>query len=150
MYDRPDHSAAAYATLNDSEKCLFELSKVPDVRCKLQSMLFMTTCAASAGQIGGAVGLLREGLGRVLLSQGLAEVVQSNASRQCSCASPMTPPHTQVMRCILAIGNAMNQGTWKGAASGFRLSALSKLHQVGTADDIFCFALSASFSYFDY
>lgn len=39
-----------------------------------------------------------------------------------------------VFRNILAIGNIMNRGTWKGDASGFRLSSLSKLHQTKSSD----------------
>lgn len=33
------------------------------------------------------------------------------------------------MNAVLAIGNAMNVGTYKGSASGFRLSSLTKLNQ---------------------
>ena len=40
----------------------------------------------------------------------------------------------EVFRNILAIGNIMNKGTWKGDAFGFRLSSLSKLHQTKSSD----------------
>jgi hypothetical protein len=38
------------------------------------------------------------------------------------------------MHTVLAIGNAMNGGTWKGSAVGFRLSSLPKLNQTKSAD----------------
>lgn len=38
------------------------------------------------------------------------------------------------MRNVLAIGNVMNGGTYKGSASGFRLSSLSKLSQTKSSD----------------
>ena len=101
-----------YEDLHESEKCLYQLSKVKDLKPKVQSMLFMSTCSQTILHLGSDLAILRESCGQVLLSRGLQEV----------------------MKCILAIGNAMNEGTWKGGASGFRLSALSKLHQTKAND----------------
>ena len=101
-----------YEDLHESEKCLYKLSMVKGLKKKVQSMLFISTCSQTILQLGADLAVVREAYGQVLLSRGLQEV----------------------MRCILAIGNAMNQGTWKGGASGFRLSALSKLHQTKAND----------------
>ena len=41
------------------------------------------------------------------------------------------------MKTVLAIGNAMNGGTWKGSAIGFRLNSLTKLQQTKSSDGKF-------------
>lgn len=45
---------------------------------------------------------------------------------------------SQSLRCILThvlnIGNALNRGSWKGGAQGFKLSGLSKLQQTKASD----------------
>lgn len=38
------------------------------------------------------------------------------------------------MKNVLAIGNAMNDGTWKGGAVGFKLSSLMRLSQTKSSD----------------
>lgn len=40
----------------------------------------------------------------------------------------------EIMHTVLTIGNAMNGGTWKGSAVGFRLSSLPKLNQTKSSD----------------
>jgi hypothetical protein len=46
----------------------------------------------------------------------------------------ISPGLLEILRCVLAIGNAMNQGSWKGQAAGFRMSSLAKLHQTKSSD----------------
>ena len=106
-----------FGSLHDAEKCLFVFAEVKNIKAKLQCMAFVSSACTHGREIGLGVSLVREAAGRALLSKGLQEVMKS----------------------VLAIGNAMNEGTWKGGAAGFKLSGLSKLHQVQVDQNLlFC------------
>lgn len=95
-----------------AEICLYKLSQIDRVRIKVDSMIFMNTVGASGSHLTQSLITLREVAGRILISEGLKEIMVS----------------------VLAIGNAMNQGNWKGSAVGFKLGSLIKLAQTKSTD----------------
>ena len=75
-------------------------------------MIFMCEAEAVVQFAAASMSLLIEGIDVVLSSTGLLEI----------------------MKCVLSIGNIMNQGTRAGAAKAFQLGRLSKLQQTKSAD----------------
>ncbi|KAG7386450.1 hypothetical protein PHYPSEUDO_000279 [Phytophthora pseudosyringae] len=55
----------------------------------------------------------------------------SNACRELQACEPMK----EIFRVVLSLGNALNDGTARGGAKGFKLSILLKLNQVKAADN---------------
>ncbi|CAH0480632.1 unnamed protein product [Peronospora belbahrii] len=55
----------------------------------------------------------------------------SNACRELQACEPLK----EIFRVVLSLGNALNDGTSRGGAKGFRLSILLKLNQVKAADN---------------
>ncbi|KAE9038900.1 hypothetical protein PR001_g5395 [Phytophthora rubi] len=55
----------------------------------------------------------------------------SNACRELQACEPLK----DIFRVVLSLGNALNDGTSRGGAKGFRLSILLKLNQVKAADN---------------
>lgn len=98
--------------LHDSEKCLLQLSTIKDVRARVGSMIFLLSAESACNSLLQALGLLASASSAALQSEGLKIVLVA----------------------ILAIGNALNQGTYKGDARGFRLSSLSKLPSTRSTD----------------
>ena len=95
-----------------AEICLYKLSLINGLRSKVDSMIFLTTMQTNGSYLTSSLVTLREVAGRILMSQGLREIMAS----------------------VLAIGNAMNQGNWKGSAMGFKLGSLIKLSQTKSTD----------------
>ena len=105
-------SAARLEGFHDTEKWLHQLSTIGNCKEKVDAMLFMTSYAQNS-----------EATSKDLQSLvHFTELVVSSAALK------------EVMKCILAIGNSLNQGTYKGAAKGFRLGSLLKLHQTKSTD----------------
>uniref|UniRef100_A0AAV1THF0 FH2 domain-containing protein n=1 Tax=Peronospora matthiolae TaxID=2874970 RepID=A0AAV1THF0_9STRA len=55
----------------------------------------------------------------------------SNACRELQACEPLK----EIFRVVLSLGNALNDGTSRGGAKGFRLNILLKLNQVKAADN---------------
>jgi hypothetical protein len=75
-------------------------------------MIFLNSLSSISEYILNNSKLLLEAFSNILVSIGLKEII----------------------RCVLAIGNAMNQGTFKGGAVGFKLCGLNKLQQTKSTD----------------
>ena len=97
---------------HDTEKWLHRLSAVENCSEKVNSMLFMTSFSQNSDATKKDLQSLVNFAERVVGSTALKEV----------------------MKCILAIGNTLNQGTYKGSARGFRLGSLLKLQQTKSTD----------------
>ncbi|EFJ37653.1 hypothetical protein SELMODRAFT_74599 [Selaginella moellendorffii] len=91
--------------LGKCEQYFLEMMKVPRVESKLRVFSFKL-------QFTSQVSDLRENL--VVVNEASAEVKES-------------PKLKRVMQTVLSLGNALNQGTARGAAIGFRLDSLLKL-----------------------
>lgn len=105
-------SAAGIEGFHDTEKWLHRLASVERCREKVHAMIFMTSFSVSAAATSKDLQAL------VTFTQ---LVVACTSLRE-------------VMKCILAIGNSLNQGTYKGSARGFRLGSLLKLQQTKSTD----------------
>jgi hypothetical protein len=97
---------------HDSERALYTLVKVDKSREKLECLLFLHTVENN----------LRELHCKIDQFGVVSDLLVSSQSLQ------------EILRSILAIGNALNDGTWKGQAAGFKLSSLSKLTQTKSVD----------------
>lgn len=75
-------------------------------------MLFICNAHTLGADINSSFVTLRAVASQILSSEGLREIMVS----------------------VLAIGNAMNRGSWKGSATGFRLGSLIKLSQTKSTD----------------
>ncbi|GKD87197.1 formin-like protein 13 isoform X1, partial [Tanacetum coccineum] len=91
--------------LGKCEQFFMELMKVPRTESKLRVFLFKL-------QFGSQVSDLRKSLNSVNTA---VEQVRSSSKFK------------RIMQTILTLGNALNQGTARGAAVGFRLDSLLKL-----------------------
>lgn len=75
-------------------------------------MIYICNSHTACADINSSLVTLRAVASQILSSEGLREIMVS----------------------VLAIGNAMNRGSWKGSASGFRLGSLIKLVQTKSTD----------------
>jgi len=98
--------------MHDTEKWLHKLASVPGAIQKVKSMLFMVSAENAAMETKKSLQMISGCIDAVMNSSGLREL----------------------MKCVLAIGNAMNKGTWKGGARGFRLASLIRLQQTKSTD----------------
>ncbi|RVW93738.1 Formin-like protein 3 [Vitis vinifera] len=93
------------AMLGKCEQFFLELMKVPRVESKLRVFSFKITFSSQVKD-------LRNNLNTI--NDAAREVKESVKLRQ-------------IMQTILTLGNALNQGTARGAAIGFKLDSLLKL-----------------------
>ncbi|KAE8699079.1 Formin-like protein 6 [Hibiscus syriacus] len=93
------------AMLGKCEQFFLELMKVPRVESKLRVFAFRITFSSQVDE-------LRSSLS--IINHATAEVKESVKLRQ-------------IMQTILTLGNALNQGTARGSAVGFKLDSLLKL-----------------------
>jgi hypothetical protein len=105
-------SATRIEGFHDTEKWLYQLSMIENCKEKVDAMIFMTSFSMNSDAS-------KKDL-QALVS--FTELVVGSAALK------------EVMKCILAIGNSLNQGTYKGGARGFRLGSLLKLHQTKSTD----------------
>lgn len=75
-------------------------------------MIYICNAHTACADISSSLVMLRAVSAQILSSEGLREIMVS----------------------VLAIGNAMNRGSWKGSATGFRLGSLIKLVQTKSTD----------------
>ncbi|KAJ3693423.1 hypothetical protein LUZ60_008903 [Juncus effusus] len=92
-------------SLGECERYFLELMKVPRVESKLRVFLFKI-------QFKSQVSDLRKNL---IIVNSCAEEIKESAKFK------------RIMQTILSLGNALNQGTARGSAVGFRLDSLLKL-----------------------
>jgi len=105
-------SAESIDSLHDAEKILFKLSTIANARARVDAMLFLGNAQAASHGLVQSLGVLKLSSTAALSSEGLAVC----------------------LKAVLAIGNAMNAGTFKGDQNGFRLSSLSKLQATRSSD----------------
>lgn len=98
--------------LHEAEALLYKLSSIQDVRARVASMQFLCNINSSNSAMLQSFQMLRDASLAALKSEGLAACLSS----------------------VLAIGNALNQGTYKGGACGFRLTSLTKLQATKSSD----------------
>jgi hypothetical protein len=99
-------------TLHEAERCLFLLSQINRIRDRVRAILYLNSIVSTADDIVKRLNLLHDVSLRVLNSSGFKEI----------------------MKTILLIGNTLNTGTYKGSATGFKLSGLQKLSQTKSID----------------
>lgn len=95
-------------SLGKCEQFFLELMKVPRVDCKLRVFSFKL-------QFSSQVADLRSNLNTV---NSVSEEIRSSVKLK------------KIMQTILSLGNALNQGTARGSAIGFRLDSLLKLSDI--------------------
>lgn len=102
-------SAAGPASLSPPEQFMHTLSsRVARVRIKVVISMFLLQLEERLGDLGEAFGLIEGACGQVL---GCEELVR-------------------VFGVVLEVGNALNDGTHRGNAPGFRIDTLSKLYDL--------------------
>lgn len=99
-------------TLHETEIAILKFCEIKDFRIKLNALLFLLNFDATKHHIQITCSTIKNGADNSVSSEGLAEIMKS----------------------VLAIGNAMNDGTWKGGAMGFKLSSLTRLNQTKSVD----------------
>ncbi|URD91711.1 C2 domain of PTEN tumor-suppressor protein [Musa troglodytarum] len=95
-------------SLGKCEQFFLELMKVPRVDCKLRVFSFKL-------QFSSQVADLRSNLNTI---NSVSEEIRSSVKLK------------KIMQTILSLGNALNQGTARGSAIGFRLDSLLKLSDI--------------------
>lgn len=98
--------------LIEAEQLLLKMSKISNIKSLINVIIFIGTYKETTMLLHNNLNVLREAAGRVLLSEGLKIIMKS----------------------VLNIGNALNQGTWKGGATAFRIGSLTKLSQTKSSD----------------
>ncbi|KAL4285242.1 hypothetical protein GQ457_16G000460 [Hibiscus cannabinus] len=91
--------------LGKCEQFFLELMKVPRVESKLRVFLFKMQFDSQASELRNSLGIVNSAVEEVRNSVKLKRIMQT----------------------ILSLGNALNQGTARGSAVGFRLDSLLKL-----------------------
>jgi diaphanous 1 len=99
--------------LGKVEKFFFEISQIPEVDIRLKSFHTMQLAHEKLSSIRDDSNTIRKTLQDIQQSDNLK----------------------QVLRVALAIGNALNAGSNRGDAAGFKLDTLTKLRDTKTADN---------------
>ncbi len=100
--------------LIDAEKLLIKLTKVESLTPRINAMLFLHSFQQSCETLLTKYNTLREISGRILISESLKLIIKH----------------------VLAIGNTLNQGTFKGQQVAFKVtSSLNKLSQTKSTDN---------------
>lgn len=94
--------------LGNCEQFFLEMMKVPRVESKLRILSFKIKFCTQVADLKNSLDIMNS----------VAEEVRSSAKLK------------RVMQTILSLGNALNQGTARGAAVGFRLDSLLKLSDI--------------------
>ena len=105
-------SAEKIEQFHDTEKWLYRMSTIDNCKGKIDAMVFICSFLLNADISVGKIKALID----------FTELVVSSSALK------------EVMKCILAIGNSLNKGTYKGGAKGFRLGSLLKLQQTKSTD----------------
>ena len=127
-----------FDSLHDTEKALVKLSKVAECRGKVLTLAFILNFEGSKKHVDVNCNKLWNGAGNHLhpdycLYFVVISRVQCVGGKIIDSAKN-SEGLAEVRKSVLAIGNAMNDGTWKGGAVGFKLSSITRLSQTKSAD----------------
>ncbi|WVQ76867.1 hypothetical protein IAR50_006541 [Cryptococcus sp. DSM 104548] len=97
--------------LSKADQYFIELSKIPHLQLRLESLVFIRRFELSIAEILPDLMILRQAASQLKESQRFREV----------------------LRIVLALGNRLNRGTFRGNAAGFRIEDLLKMKDTRTS-----------------